>query len=79
MSDVFLNDSVDELRFVLDGLQLVGCFLTDADGHGHVAVCCRTATAFTIAAPVLVITHACDLLSSSAFIKSINRAVFIIP
>ena len=57
MSDVFLDDAVDELRLVLDGLQLVGCFLTDADSHGHVAVCRRTATAFTIAAPVLVIAH----------------------
>ena len=72
MSDVFLDDAVDELRLVLDSLQLVGCFLTDADGHGHVAVCCRTATTFTIAAPVLS-----EKLKAFSLIKNLNEFLLI--
>ena len=49
MSDVllcrFLDERVDELRFVLLLTEYVGCFLTDADGDSHVSVSHRATTA----------------------------------
>ena len=41
----FLDERVDELRFVPLLFEDVGCFLTDANGDSHVAVSHGTATA----------------------------------
>ena len=54
----FLDECVDELRFVLLLTEDVGCFLTDANGDSHVAVSHGTATA-SATAPSWVLLILC--------------------
>ena len=68
----FLDERVDELRFVPLLFEDVGCFLTDADGDSHVAVSHGTATA-SATAPSWVLLILCHSSLDEVLCLSVVR------